>query len=117
MNHLATLDDIALGEFMEKVWSQKQPKRYWQEEEKSERWQMINSMEKLLSDTKFTQHKESQNVFELLLFMCGCSESYAQEVYMKYQRMFGNKQQLENVQRVTLSNKLVVLIEQMKSRL
>lgn len=117
LNHLATLDDIALSDFMEKVWSQKRPKRYWQEEEKSERWQMINSMEELLSDTKFTQHKESQNVFELLLFMCGCSENYAQEVYMKYQRMFGNKQQLENVQRVTLSNKLVVLIEQMKSRL
>lgn len=117
LNHLATLDDMALGDFMEKVWSQKLPRRYWQEEGKSKRWQMINSMEKLLSNTKFTQHKDSQNVFELLLYMCGCSEIYAQEVYMKYQRTFGNKQQLEDVQQVTRSNKLMVLIEQMKSRL
>lgn len=117
LNHLARLDDNALSEFMEKVWPQKVINYYGRDKEKSERWYMINSLEELLDDVKFTQHNDSHNVFELLLYMCGCSENYAQEVYMKYQRTCGNKQQLENVQQVTRSSKLVVLIEQMKSRL
>lgn len=114
LNHLATLDDNALSEFMEKVWPQKVINYYGRDKEKSERWYMINSLEELLDDVKFTQHNDSHNLFELLLYLCGCSESYAQEVYVKYIKKFRNALQLEAVQKTTQSNSLVVLIEKLK---
>ena len=118
LNHLTTLDDNALSEFMEKVWSQKVARSYVRgEEEKNERWQMINSLEELIDDEKIKQYKDFHNLFELLLYMCGCSEIYAQKVYMQYQRKFCNKQQVEDVLQVTQSNKLVFEIEKMKSML
>lgn len=117
LSHLVTLNDKTLSEFMEKVWTQQLPRSYGREERKSERWHMINSLDELIGDDKITQHKEFHNLFELLLYMCGCSEIYAQEVYLKYQVKFHNRQQMENVQKVTQSNKLVIVIEQMKSKL
>lgn len=115
LSHLATLDDNALSVFMEKVWPQKVINYYGRDKEKSERWHMINSLEELLEDGGFTQHNDSHNVFELLLYMCGCSENYAQEVYIKYINKFRNASQLEAVQKTTQSNRLVVLIEKLKS--
>ena len=115
LDHLSTLDDKALSEFMEKIWSQKIKKYYGRQNEKSERWHMINSLEKLMEDNEIIQYKDIQNLYELLLYMCGCSERYAQDVYIQYLRKFGNVQQMEAVQKVTQSYKLVVLIEQLKS--
>lgn len=115
LDHLSTLDDKALSEFMEKIWSQEIKKYYGRQNEKSERWHMINSLEKLMEDNEIIQYKDIQNLYELLLYMCGCSERYAQDVYIQYLRKFGNAQQMEAVQKVTQSYKLVVLIEQLKS--
>ena len=117
LNHLASLDDKALSDFMDKVWPEKVQSHYGRNSEKSERWYMINSVEELLKDDKFIQHKDSQNVFELLLYMCGCSERYAHDVYIQYLRMCKNTNQLENVQKVTQSNNLVIEIEKLKKGL
>ena len=76
---------------------------------------MINSLEKLMEDNEIIQYKDIQNLYELLLYMCGCSERYAQDVYIQYLRKFRNAKQLETVQKATQSNKLVVIIEQLKS--
>ena len=115
LGHLSTLDDGALSEFMEKVWPQKVTKYYGGPDRKSDRWYMINSLEELLNDTEIIKHKDFHNLYELLLYMCGCSEIYAQTVYMQYLRKFGNAGQLEVVQKVTQSNKLVIVIEKLKS--
>jgi len=115
LNHLASLEDRALNEFMEKVWPQKVVNYYGQKNEKSERWYMINSIETLLSDDVFMQHKDSQNIFELLLYMYSCSERYARDVYIQYLRKFRNAKQLEDVQKKTQSNNLVIEIEKLKS--
>lgn len=115
LSHLAMLDDDGLSVFMEKVWSQKVEKYYGGRESKSERWNMINSMEELLEDDKIAQHQDFHNIYELLLYMCVCSERYAKDVYIQYLKKFGNTKQLESVQSVTQSNNLVILIEQLKS--
>ena len=114
LNHLASLDDKALNVFLEKVWPQEVEKHYGWEKEKSERWHIINTIEESLSDDKFIQYKDSQNVFELLLYMCGCSERYARDVYIQYMRRCKNTQQLEDVQKVTQSSNLVIEIEKLK---
>jgi len=115
LNHLSSEDDKSLGEYMEKIWPQTVKKYYGGEKEKSERWHMINSLEKLMEDTEIAQYKDFHNLYELLLYMCGCSERYAQDVYIQYLRKFRNAKQLETVQKATQSNKLVVIIEQLKS--
>lgn len=115
LDYLATLDDSALSEFMEKVWPQKVTKYYGGPDRKSDRWYMINSLEELLNNTEIQEHKDFHNLYELLLYMCGCSEIYAQTVYIQYLRKFRNAEQLENVQKVTQSNKLVIVIEKLKS--
>ena len=102
---------------MDKVWPEKVQSHYGRNSEKSERWYMINSVEELLKDDKFIQHKDSQNVFELLLYMCGCSERYAHDVYIQYLRKCKNTNQLENVQKITQSNNLVIEIEKLKKGL
>ena len=117
LNHLASLDDKALSDFMDKVWPEKVQSHYGRNSEKSERWYMINSVEELLKDDKFIQHKDSQNVFELLLYMCGCSERYAHDVYIQYLRKCKNTNQLESVQKITQSNNLVIEIEKLKKGL
>lgn len=115
LNHLSSQDDKGLSEYMEKIWPQTVKKYYGGEKEKSERWHMINSLEKLMEDTEMAQYKDFHNLYELLLYMCGCSERYAQDVYIQYLRKFRNAKQLETIQKATQSNKLVVLIEQLKS--
>ncbi len=115
LNHLASLEDKALDEFLEKVWPQKEENNYGRRYEKSERRDMIESIEKILTDDIFMQFKDSQNVFELLLYMTVCSESYVRDVYIQYQRKFKNVQQLVAVQKVTQSNNLVIEIEKLKS--
>ena len=114
LNHLATLDDKALDDFIDRVWPQKVMTHYIRQNEKSERWHMINILEELIEDSEMAQHKDFPNLFELLLYMCGCSEKYAQEVYILYQKKFANTKQLEKVQKATQSKRLVVLIEQLK---
>lgn len=115
LNHLASLEDKALEEFMEKVWTQKEAWFYGRQNEKSERWRMIHSLEVLIENDELSQHKDYHNLFELLLYMCGCSERYAKEVYIQYLKKYANAKQLEEVQKVTQSKKLAVLIEQLKS--
>ena len=115
LNHLASLEDKALCEFMEKVWPQKVVNYYGRKNEKSERWNMIKTIEKLLADDIFMQFKDSHNVFELLLYMSVCSERYARDVYIQYLKKFKNVQQLVSVQKVTQSNNLVIEIEKLKS--
>lgn len=117
LNHLASLNDKALNVFLEKVWPQEVEKHYGWEKEKSERWHMINLLEKLIGDTKMASHKDYHNLFELLLYMCGCSERYANEVYIRYLKTYGNAKQLNDVQSVTQSHRLVIEIEKMKSLL
>jgi len=115
LSYLSSLDDMALSEFMEKVWPQTVVSYYGMEKEKSERQKMINSLEKLIDDAEISKYKDFHNLFELLLYLCGCSESHARNVYIQYLKRYGNKEQLEEVQSVTKSNKLVVLIEQLKT--
>lgn len=115
LNHLALLDDNALDVFMEKVWSQKTLNFYGRGKEKSERWYMIKSLEDLIEDTEITQQEDFHRLFELLLYMCGCSERYATDVYVQYLKRFGNTNQLDKVQKDTHSNRLMVEIEQLKS--
>ncbi len=115
LDHLSSLDDGGLSIFFEKVWSQKVEKFYGGKESKSDRWYMINSLEKLLKDTKIAQHQDFHNIYEMLLYMCSCSERYAKDVYIQYLKQYGNTKQLESVQGVTKSNSLVILIEQLKS--
>ena len=115
LNHLASLEDKALSEFMEKVWPQKVVNYYGRKNEKSERWNMIKTIEELLADDIFMQFKDSHNVFELLLYMSVCSERYARDVYIQYLKKFKNVQQLVSVQKVTQSKNLVIEIEKLKS--
>ena len=115
LSYLSSLDDMGLSEFIEKVWPQKVVNYYGREKEKSERRIMIDSLENLIDDVEISKYKDFHNLFELLLYMCGCSESHARNVYIRYLKRYGNKEQLEDVQSVTQSNKLVVLIEQLKT--
>ena len=115
LNHLASLDDNSLNVFLEKVWPQKVEWYYLRQNKKSERWHFINSIESLIEDKEIIQYSDFHNLFELLLYMCCCSEGYAQEVYIKYLKRFAHTKQLEEVQKVTRSQKLVALIEQLKS--
>ena len=115
LEYLAKLDDNGLNDFLEKVWTQKVAKYYGRPDQKSDRWYMINLLEELLNDTEIQKHKDFHNLYELLLYMSGCSEIYAQTVYIQYLKKFRNTGQLENVQKVTQSNKLVVVIEKLKA--
>ncbi len=117
LDYLATLDDNALSEFLEKVWPQKVTKYYGGPDPKSDRWYMINSLEKLLNDTEIQKHKDFHNLFELLLYMCVCSDRYAQTVYIQYLKKYRNAKQLEAVQNVTQSNNLVIVTEKLKKLL
>lgn len=114
LDHLASLDDNSLSDFMEKVWSQKVPKHFGMQNGKSERWQMIESLEKLIGDEEKSKHKDFHNLFELLIYMCGCSDNYAQTVYVKYIKKFQYFKQLDNVKSVTRSRKLVAVIDYIK---
>lgn len=115
LDYLASLDDNSLRDFMENVWPQKVAKQYGRQNENSERRQMIESLEKLIGNDEITKHKDFHNLFELLLYMCGCSEDYAQMVYVKYLKKFRNSKQLEKVQLVTQSYTLVLVINNLKS--
>jgi len=117
LNHLASLDDKALSEFMEKVWPQKMLNYYGRENEKSERWYLINHMEELLYDESFMIQNDSRHVFELLLYLSSCSERYARDVYIRYLKLLNNTQQMDDVQKVTQSKNLVIEIEKLKSEL
>ena len=75
---------------------------------------MIEFLEKLIGNNEISKHKDFHNLFELLLYMCGCSENYAQMVYVKYLKVFRNTKQLEDVQLVTQSNQLVLIINNLK---
>ena len=115
LSHLASLDDKSLNDFMDRVWPQKVESYLGREKGKSEMWYMINSIEGVIEDVKIAQHNDFHNIFELLLYMCSSSETYAQEVYIQYLRKFGNVKQLDDVQKATQSNNLIVVIEKMKS--
>ena len=114
LDYLASLDDNSLSDFLEKVWPQKVVKQFGRRNEISERRRMIESLEELIDNDEISKHKDFHNLFELLLYMCGCSENYAQMVYVKYLKVFRNTKQLEDVQLVTQSNQLVLIINNLK---
>lgn len=114
LNHLATLDDKALSGFLEKVWPQKVEDNYGREKKKSQRWHMIDTLEKLMEDGEISKHNDFHYLYELLLYMTVCSENFARDVYIHYLKKYGNASQLGNVQQVTHSNNLVVEIEKLK---
>ncbi len=114
LNHLASLDDKALSIFFEKVWPQTVVNYYGRKIEKSERWHMINSLLGLIDDSEISRHKDFHNLFELLLYMCACSDNYAQDVYVRYLKKFGNIKQLDEVQSVTQSHCLEEVINNLR---
>lgn len=114
LDYLASLDDNSLSDFMEKVWSQKVAKHFGMQNGKSERRRMIESLEKLFGDEEKSKHKDFHNLFELLIYMCGCSDNYAQTVYVKYIKKFQYFKQMEDVKSVTRSQNLVTVIDYIK---
>ena len=114
LEFLSTLSDTALESFLEKVWSRKVVRRYWNRDEKSPREDHVLSMKELLSDKIITNNPEFHCIYELLLYMLPFSGREAVSVYLDYQKKYRNVEQLDKVGSVCHSTKLKNVIDEIK---
>ena len=114
LEYLAELDDKNLAGFLNRVWPQTVDKYQIYKKEKSERTLLLENIEKLLSDTNFTQHKDFHNLYELLLYLVPFSDILARRIFYEYQNKFKPIDMLERVETECNSDKLKLIIHQMK---
>lgn len=114
LEYLAELDDKNLAGFLNRVWPQTVDKYQIYEKGKSERTLLLENIEKQLSDTNFTQHKDFHNLYELLLYLVPFSDILARRIFYEYQNKFKPIDMLERVETECNSDKLKLIIHQMK---
>ncbi len=114
LEYLAGLNDKELVDFLDRTWPKTFSRYNSYRKEKSERTLFIESMERQLSNTKFTQHADFHNLYELLLYMIPFSDLIAKRIYCEYQDQFKNTDMLERVALECKSDKLKLTIHQMK---
>lgn len=114
LDYLSTLDDKALNIFIDKVWSDKPLNRWYRNDEKSQRIQMVESLDKVLENEALCRNMYFHNLFELLLYIAICTPGYGFDVFMKYYSKYKNTDLLERVSKTTHSNKLVIKIEEIR---
>ena len=114
LDYLSTLDDKALNIFIDKVWSDKPLNRWHRTDEKSQRIQMVESLDKVLEDEALCSNIYFHNLFELLLYIAICTPGYGFDVFMKYYSKYKNTDLLDRVSKTTHTNKLVIKIEEIR---
>lgn len=114
LEYLAKLNDKDLADFLDRTWSQTADRYKIYRKEKSERNLFLESIEKQLSNTNFTQHKDFHNLYELLLYLVPFSDILARKIFCEYQNRFMPTDMLERLEAECNSDKLKLIIHQMK---
>lgn len=114
LDYLSTLNDKALNMFIDKVWSDKPIGKWHKDDEKSQRMQMVESIDEVLENNDICCNIHFHNLFELLLYIAICTTGYGFDVFMKYYSKYKNTDLLERVSKMTHSNKLVTKIEEIR---
>ena len=100
--------------FIDKVWSDKPIGKWHKDDEKSQRMQMVESIDEVLENNDICCNIHFHNLFELLLYIAICTTGYGFDVFMKYYSKYKNTDLLERVSKMTHSNKLVIKIEEIR---
>lgn len=114
LEYLAELNDKDLAKFLDRIWPQTTNRYKNYEKKKSGRTLFLESIEKHLSNTNFTQHKDFHNLYELLLYLVPFSDILARKIFSEYQNKFLPIDMLERVEAECNSDKLKLIIHQMK---
>lgn len=114
LEYLAELNDKDLAKFLDRIWPQTTNRYKSYEKKKSGRTLFLESIEKHLSNTNFTQHKDFHNLYELLLYLVPFSDILARKIFSEYQNKFLPIDMLERVEAECNSDKLKLIIHQMK---
>lgn len=114
LEYLAELNDKDLANFLDRIWPQTADRYKIYEKKKSKRTLFLESIEKQLSNTDFTQHKAFHNLYELLLYLVPFSDILARKIFYEYQNKFLPIDMLERVEAECNSDKLKLIIHQMK---
>lgn len=114
LDYLSTLDDKALNIFIDKVWSDKPIGKWHRADEKSQRMQMVESIDEVLENNELCSIIHFHNLFELLLYIAICTTGYGFDIFMKYYSKYKNTDLLDRVSKTTHSNKLVIKIEEIR---
>lgn len=115
LNFMSTLNDKELNIFIERVWSEEVERRQWGESiQKSQRTQMIESMDGILDDEGICSNKYFHNLFELLLYISICSDESGINVFMKYFNKYKNFDMLDRVYKMTHCRKLILKIDEIR---
>ena len=114
LEYLAELNDKDLAKFLDRIWPQTTNRYKNYEKKKSVRTLFLESIEKHLSNTNFTQHKDFHNLYELLLYLVPFSDILARKIFSEYQNKFLPIDMLERVEAECNSDKLKLIIHQMK---
>ena len=114
LEYLAELNDEDLANFLDRIWPQTTDGYKIYGKKKSERTLFLESIERQLSDTNFTQHKDFHNLYELLLYLVPFSDSLARKIFCEYYNKFIPIDMLKRVEAECNSDKLKSIIHQMK---
>lgn len=114
LEYLAELDDKGLAGFLNRVWPQTVDRYQIYGKEKSERTLFLEYIEKQLSNMNFTKHKDFHNLYELLLYLVPFSDILARGIFCEYQNKFLPIDMLERVEAECNSDKLKLIIHQIK---
>lgn len=115
LNHLSSLNDIELKQYLNECWKQDHPTKYpWGKLQKSETEQLVEQLNKIVDEKSWEQNKEIHNVMEFALYFASIS-SRIYGVYKRYQSASHNIAQMETVESISQSSAVIKCIKGLKS--
>jgi hypothetical protein len=111
IEYLESLDDEALTNFMEMVWSTSHHEKFNYRQEKSERDQLIDLFDQLIGDDKLFKDEDAHLLFVIFLFVAVVSGKSAQDIYLKYLIKRGNMSKTIEISEKSNSQKVKSYVE------